>query len=238
MEFERELRELGRNRSNVHFAKDVQIVPLTGSDYPKTVPIFEEDPVLISSIKNTELERGKPLGAVVSEFRSMNFGPPLFCNGKSSFYHLDNRQNKPMRSMIRSSRHLPSTTAGGFGRMNSLEGKKYWHFFKHMLLGSEEHYYTHTHFLTLNEWEIIEGFAKRGMMFPRKFSNKKTAALVDKIDEMFLLNKSTEAGNYWPGFFDVDVSLRKKNKAKPGGDKPRRAKKGSSAITRRKLMYV
>ena len=24
-------------------------------------------------------------------------------------------------------------------------------------------------------------------------------------DEMFLLNKSTEAGNYWPGFFDVDV---------------------------------
>ena len=26
MEFERELRELGRNRSNVHFAKDVQIV--------------------------------------------------------------------------------------------------------------------------------------------------------------------------------------------------------------------
>ena len=31
--------------------------------------------------------------------------------------------------------------------------------------------------------EIIEGFAKRGMMFPRKFSNKKTAALVDKIGE-------------------------------------------------------
>ena len=29
--------------------------------------------------------------------------------------------------------------------------------------------------------EIIQGFAKRGMMFPRKFSNKKTAALVDKI---------------------------------------------------------
>ena len=25
--------------------------------------------------------------------------------------------------------------------VNSEEGKKYWHFFKHMLLGSEEHYY-------------------------------------------------------------------------------------------------
>ena len=24
----------------------------------------------------------------------MNFGPPLFCSGRSSFYHLDNRQNK------------------------------------------------------------------------------------------------------------------------------------------------
>lgn len=25
--------------------------------------------------------------------------------------------------------------------VNSVEGRKYWHFFKHMLLGSEEHYY-------------------------------------------------------------------------------------------------
>jgi hypothetical protein len=40
----------------------------------------------------------------------------------------------------------PATT-GAYDResvayiVNSLERKKYWHFFKHMLLGSEEHYY-------------------------------------------------------------------------------------------------
>ncbi len=40
---------------------------------------------------------------------------------------------------------------GAYDRMsvdyivNSLEGKKYWHFFKHMLLGSEEHYYVSMH---------------------------------------------------------------------------------------------
>lgn len=128
--------------------------------------------------------------------------------------------------------------------VNSLEGKKYWHFFKHMLLGSEEHYYasilynwprtqafvqtisaqiawntwelglwessagfqTHTHFLTLNEWDILKGFSMRGMMFPRKFSIKKTGALIDRIDEAFLFNQSSDAGLYWPGFFDVDVT--------------------------------
>ena len=116
--------------------------------------------------------------------------------------------------------------AGAYDRLsvdyiiNSLEGRKYYHFFKHMLLGSEEHYYvsllynwprtkafvqtlsaqtvwntwelglweqtegfqTHTHFLTLNEWDILSGFSKRGMMFARKFSTKKTAALLDRID--------------------------------------------------------
>lgn len=105
--------------------------------------------------------------------------------------------------------------------INSVEGRKYYHFFKHMLLGSEEHYYvsllynwprtkafvqslsaqivwntwelglweqsegfqTHTHFLSLNEWDILAGFSKRGMMFARKFSTKKTAALLDRIDQ-------------------------------------------------------
>ena len=128
--------------------------------------------------------------------------------------------------------------------VNSLEGRKYWHYFKHMLLGSEEHYYvsllynwnrtqsfvqtlsaqmvwntwkiglwesnagfqTHTHFLTLNEWDILHGFAKRGMIFARKFSTKKTAALLDKIDAAFLHNESTDAGLYWPGFFEVDTT--------------------------------
>jgi hypothetical protein len=143
----------------------------------------------------------------------------------------------------------PATT-GAYDRVsvdyivNSLEGKKFWHFFKHMLLGSEEHYFvsvlynwartkafvqtlsaqiawntwelglweqsagfqTHTHFLTLNEWDTLEGFAKRGMIFPRKFGTKKTAALLDRIDERFLLNKSSEAGLLWPGFLDVDIT--------------------------------
>lgn len=89
--------------------------------------------------------------------------------------------------------------------VDSDEGKKYYHFFKHMLLGSEEHYYvsllygynrtrssvmklssqvvwntwevgmyeqspgfqTHTHFLTMKEFDIIRGFALRGMIFAR-----------------------------------------------------------------------
>ena len=42
-------------------------------------------------------ERGKVLGAVPMEFRSNNFGPPLFCSNRSSFVHLDNRQNKSER---------------------------------------------------------------------------------------------------------------------------------------------
>ena len=33
-------------------------------------------------------------GAVPMEYRSNNFGPPLFCNNQKTFYHLDNRQNK------------------------------------------------------------------------------------------------------------------------------------------------
>ena len=43
------------------------------------------------------------------------------------------------------------------------------------------------------------------MMFARKFSTKKTAALLDKVDSYILLNESTDAGLSWPGFFDVDI---------------------------------
>jgi len=127
--------------------------------------------------------------------------------------------------------------------VRSEEGKKYWHFFKHMLLGSEEHYYvsllynwprtkrfvqsvtaqsvwntwelglwesaagfqTHTHFLTTKEWDILKGFSKRGMIFARKFSTKKTPELLDMIDSYILNNKSTDAGSHWPGFFYVDT---------------------------------
>ena len=63
----------------------------------KTHPIFETDPHLVRSISAVTDERGRVLGAVPMEFRSNNFGPPLFCNGVSSFYHLDNRQNKSGR---------------------------------------------------------------------------------------------------------------------------------------------
>jgi hypothetical protein len=248
----------------------------------KTHPVFETDPLLVGSIKAVTDERGAVLGAVPMEYRSGNFGPPLFCNNKSSFYHLDNRFNKSGtiyntmwlfprdvfkgrgRAYAEENRAYatpsfdgvwrvwkksdPATT-GAYDRetidyiVNSEEGKKYWHFFKHMLLGSEEHYYisllynwdrtkafvqtlsaemqwntwelglweqssgfqTHTHFLTLNEWDIIHGFAKRGMLFARKFSSSKTAALLDKIDEAFLHNESTDAGLYWSGFYEVDV---------------------------------
>jgi hypothetical protein len=205
-------------------------------------------------------ERGKVLGAVPMEFRSNNFGPPLFCNNRSSFVHLDNRHNKS-GAVFDSQWLFPRDTFRGRGRayaeenpafttpsfdghwrvwkksdpattgaydketveyiVNSLEGRKYYHFFKHMLLGSEEHYYisllynwqrtkafvqslsaqivwntwelglweqsegfqTHTHFLSMNEWDIVAGFAKRGMMFGRKFSTTKTAALLDEIDK-------------------------------------------------------
>ena len=226
----------------------------------KTHPVFETDALIVRSIKAVTDERGKVLGAVPMEFRSNNFGPPLFCNNRSSFVHLDNRQNKSAR-IFDTQWLFPKDTFKGRGRayaeenpiyatpsfdkhwrvwkksdpattgaydrasvdyiINSLEGRKYFHFFKHMLLGSEEHYYvsllynwprtkafvqtlsaqivwntwelglweqsegfqTHTHFLSLNEWDILAGFSKRGMMFARKFSTSKTAALLDKIDE-------------------------------------------------------
>lgn len=143
----------------------------------------------------------------------------------------------------------PATT-GAYDRatidyiVDSTEGRKYFHFFKHMLLGSEEHYYvsllynydrtrafvqtlnsqivwntwelgmwepttgfhTHTHFLTMNEWDILVGFSLRGMVFARKFSKAKTGALLDRIDQAFHFNESTEAGLYWPGFYEVDTT--------------------------------
>lgn len=60
----------------------------------KTHPQFEFDPLLKLSISTVLLERGRVLGAVPMEYRSNNFGPPLFCNNQKSFYHLDNRVNK------------------------------------------------------------------------------------------------------------------------------------------------
>ena len=63
----------------------------------KTHPMFEDDELLRLSISTVTLERGKLLGAVPMEFRSNNFGPPLFCNNQKTFYHLDNRQNKSGR---------------------------------------------------------------------------------------------------------------------------------------------
>lgn len=58
---------------------------------------------------------------------------------------------------------------------------------------------THTHFLTTKEWDIIKGFALRGMAFARKFSKKKTGELLDMIDKYIHNNASTDAGLYWPG---------------------------------------
>jgi hypothetical protein len=249
----------------------------------KTHPVFELHPLLVKSIKAVTDERGAVLGAVPMEYRSSNFGPPLFCNNQSTFYHLDNRLNKTGK-YYDTMWLFPRDTFGGRGRayaeenrafatpsfdnewrvwkksdpattgaydresveyiVTSIEGKKYWHFFKHMLLGSEEHYYvsllynwprtrsfvqtlsaqvvwntwelglwevasgfqTHTHFLTMNEWDILKGFSMRGMMFARKFSTKKTEALLDKIDQEILLNTSSDAGLYWPGFYETDIT--------------------------------
>lgn len=248
----------------------------------KTNPIFEMHPKLAKSFAVVTAERGAVLGAVPMEYRSNNFGPPLFCNNRSTFYHLDIRLNKSARihdtqwlfprdvfprrgrayidetpiystpsfdGIFRVWKKSDPATTGAYDFasveyiVTSEEGRKYWHFFKHLLLGSEEHYYatllynwprtrsfvqtvssqiawntwelglwemaggfqTHTHFLTMDEWDAIEGFAMRGMMFPRKFSSKKTAALLDRIDSQFLLNASTEAGLYWPGFYETDT---------------------------------
>ena len=114
------------------------------------------------------------------EFRSSNFGPPLSCEGRQSFYHLDNRRNKSgvrqdtqwlfprdriqgrgkayseedrsaaspsFDGVFRVWKKSDPATTGFYDRqtvkyvVSSEEGKKYWHFFRHMLLGSEEHYY-------------------------------------------------------------------------------------------------
>lgn len=146
----------------------------------KTVPEFEFDPELVISVDAVTAERGRILGAVPMEYRSTNFGPPLFCNGRKTFFHLDNRRNKSA-TMVDTQWLFPRDIQPGRGRAysdydpayaspsfdngwriwkksdpattgiydkvsvdyisNSVEGRKYFHFFKHMLLGSEEHYY-------------------------------------------------------------------------------------------------
>ena len=146
----------------------------------KTHPVFEQNPYLALSMKAVTDERGTLLGAVPMEYRSGNFGPPVFCNNQSSFYHLHNRFNKSGsvhdtqwlfprdifkgrgRAIAEESPHYATSsfdkqwrvwkksdpaTSGAYDResvnyiVHSEEGRKYWHFFKHMLLGSEEHYY-------------------------------------------------------------------------------------------------
>lgn len=161
----------------------------------KTHSIFETDPLLKLSIKTVLDERGKVLGAVPMEYRSTNFGPPLLCNGKKSFYHLDNRRNKsgmafdtqwlfPRDKIPGRGRAYPDevsadttssfdnvfrvwkksdpATTGAYDResvqyiVQSVEGKKYYHFFKHMLLGSEEHYYVSL----LYNWKRTKSFVQ------------------------------------------------------------------------------
>ena len=130
--------------------------------------------------------------------------------------------------------------------INSIEGRKYYHFFKYMLLGSEEHifitilynwertrefvstiqsqfvfntwilgswkanlngnFHTHTHLLTMNEWNILNGLSLRGVMFARKFSSNNTIELLNLIDNYILFNKTTEAGNYWPGYSNFTIT--------------------------------
>lgn len=161
----------------------------------KTHPIFELDPLLALSIKAVSDERGKILGQVPMEYRSTNFGPPLLCNGRSSFYHLDNRANKSGRyydtqwlfprdrfpgrgrayaehdpnhpiytydKVFRVWKKSDPATTGAYDRetidyiINSEEGKKYFHFFQYMLLGSEEHYYA----TLLYNWERTRAFVQ------------------------------------------------------------------------------
>ena len=80
------------------------------------------------------------------------------------------------------------------------------HQFKGLWETSGGGFQTHTHFLTTAEWDILKGFSKRGMFFARKFSTKKTPELLDLIDNYMLLNQSSEAGLYWPGFYEVDTT--------------------------------
>jgi hypothetical protein len=161
----------------------------------KTVPQFEYDPQLQLSIKAVTDERGKQLGAVPMEYRSNNFGPPLMCNNRQSFYHLDNRRNKTGtrfdtqwlfprdkfrgrgRAYAEFDRTLASPSFDGVFRewkksdpattgifdwetvnyiVKSEEGRKYFHFFQHMLLGSEEHYYVSL----LYNWDRTKSFVQ------------------------------------------------------------------------------
>jgi hypothetical protein len=132
---------------------------------------------------------------VPMEYRSNNFGPPLFCNGQKTFYHLDNRQNKTAkrfdtqwlfprdifpkrgRAFAEENRAYATPSFDGQWRVwkksdpatsaaydretidyivDSEEGRKYYHFFKHMLLGSEEHYQVSL----LYNWERTRSFVQ------------------------------------------------------------------------------
>ena len=89
--------------------------------------------------------------------------------------------------------------------MQTLSAQIVWNTWELGLWENAAGFQTHTHFLTLNEWDILKGFSMRGMMFARKFSSRKTAAVLEKIDREILFNTSTDAGLYWPGFYEVDT---------------------------------
>ena len=60
------------------------------------------------------------------------------------------------------------------------------------------------------------------MFFARKFSTKKTPEILNLIDEYMLLNKTSEAGHYWPGFYDVDTTTPGKQWMQTHRDKKRK----------------
>jgi hypothetical protein len=91
----------------------------------KTHPTFESDPLIVRSIKAVTDERGKVLGAVPMEFRSNNFGPPLFCNNRSGFVHLDNRQNKSAAAIYDTQWLFPRDVFRGRGRAYAEENPSF-----------------------------------------------------------------------------------------------------------------
>eukprot|EP01040_Poterioochromonas_malhamensis_P005249 gene5249-5629_t len=89
--------------------------------------------------------------------------------------------------------------------IQTLSSEMVWNTWKIGLSEKKPGFQTHTNYLTLNEWDIIKGFSLRGMMFVRKFSSMKNMDLMNKIDREILFNESSDAGYYWPGFYEVDA---------------------------------
>jgi hypothetical protein len=132
--------------------------------------------------------------------------------------------------------------------VNSEEGKKYYHFFKSTIMGTELHYfailllnwsrtqnfvqllnaqsvwntwalgseeegksngfhsYQPPNMLSTQEFKILQGLSKRGVMFGGRFHSVKTKSLLDMIDRRLLVN-ATDAGSLWPGLYPVDLEM-------------------------------